>query len=333
MSSDQQDSESYRVADEYAREYLSRNEGVTLASSSVETYDGHLTEYVSFLDQRDRTVVNAEFQDVLDYLDWCVRRGNRKSTLSSKLATIGELYRYIRLRTDVGDELGLDPIRFQEIDLNQFNTPPPIERDALSRDEIRRLFDAFDSFRNRLMAIVGVETGLRNSDIRNLRLEDIDENTIHVRNPKNSKPYDVPISNELAFEIQHWNRHHRPGYSAAAESPYLFPSQCGERLEANGSLNSIIRTAAERAGIQEVIGESQVRKQEGDGKEVECREWHRVTVHTLRHSFVTLLKDAGVNLNYRMLVANHADSDTTRGYTHGENEAFSLIRSRFDPPR
>lgn len=333
MSIEPRKTTGYRVPDEYAQMYLRRSEGVTITSSTARTYDGHLTEFVSFLVERDQTVLDTEFRDVLDYIEHCVRRGNRKSTLSSKLSTIGELYRFIRLRTDVGNELQLDPIRFREIDLNRYNTPEPIERDALSRDEIRRLFDAFNSFRNRLMAIVGVETGLRNSDIRNLRVKDVKDGMIHVRDPKNSRPYQVPISNELAFEVDHWERRHRPGYTASTDSPYLFPSQNGERLEANGSLNDIVRKAAERAGIQEVIGKSKVSGGRGTDAGFQERKWHRVTVHTLRHSFVTLLKDAGVDLTYRMLVANHENADTTRGYTHGDNEAFDLIRERFDPPR
>lgn len=325
----------YRVPNEYAREYLSRNEGLTITPSTANTYDGQLTLFVTFLNHRTTSVIDAEFTDVLGFVESCVRQGNRKNTISGKLSTISELYKYIRLRTDVGDELSLEPLRLEEIDLDQYNTPEPIEREALSKEEIRRLFDAFDSYRNRLIAVVGVETGMRNSDLRTLRMKDINEDTVHVFDPKNSKPYEVPISEELSFELDFWIQNHRGGFAAAPDSEFVFPSQQGAKLEHNESLNTIIKGAAEDAGIQDVIGKSRLTPAQKDLYETEkdYREYHRVTVHTLRHSFITLLQDAGVSLPYRQLVANHSSPETTQGYSHGDNRVFDSVRDQFDPPR
>lgn len=328
-------SNSFRVPNEFAQEYLSTNAGIALKPATVSTYDSQLTEYTAFLNSRDKTVISAEFTDVIEFIEECVRRGNRKSTLSGKLSTIAELYRYIRLRTDAGDELNLDPLRFREINLDRYNIPQRIEREALSKEEIRRLFDAFKSYRNRLMAIVGIETGLRNSDIRNLRVEDIGSDQIHVHDPKNSKPYDVPISDQLSFEFNTWFKHHRPGFTAASDSEYAFPSHNSEKLTQNSSLNEIVKEAAERAGIQDVIGRSSLSESQQDvlGTGKEYCEWSRVTVHTLRHSYITLLSESGVSLPYRQLVANHSNPSTTRGYSHGADNVFEEIRDSYDPPR
>lgn len=326
-----------RVPDDYAQEYLRRSAGTKLAPRTVQTYDSQLTEYVTYLHDQEASVLSGEFADVIEFAEDCVHRGNRQSTIESKLSTVGELYRYIRLRTDAADELCLDPLRFRDIDVSQYNVPETIEREALSREEIRRLFDAFDSYRNRLLAVVGIETGLRNSDLRGLRIEDIEfeKLEIHVPEPKNSRPYDVPISEDIGFELDFWQRHHRGGYSSAAASPFVFPSRQGEKLKRNGSLNKIVREAAERAGIQDVIGQSRVTpaQQKALGTKKEYREWHRVTPHTLRHSCITLLKDSGVELSYRQLIANHTKPETTLGYTHGRNDVFDAVRSRFNPPR
>jgi len=327
--------DTFRVPNEYAQEYLSVNAGLTLEPTTITTYDCQLTEFITFLNARETTVISASFTDIIEYIEDCVRRGNRKSTLSGKLTVIAELYRYIRLRTNAGEDLNLDPLRFREINLNRYNTPPSIEREALSREEIRRLFDAFDSYRNRLMAIVGVETGLRNSDIRNLQMQYVESDRIHVHDPKNSKPYDVPISDELAFELDTWFKHHRPGFSAASDSDYVFPSHGGERLTQNSSLNQIVKEAAERAGIQDVIGRSAISESQQKVLRTEKQycEWCRVTVHTLRHSYITLLSKSGVALPYRQLVANHKNAATTQGYSHDGNDVFDDIRGNYDPPR
>ena len=327
----------YRVPDDYAREYLAHASGLKLSNSSTTTYESQLRGYVVFLHDGELSVLDAELTDVIEFVEECVRRGNRQSTIESKVATISELYKYIRLRTEAGSELSLEPLRLDEIDVSQYRMPEPIEREALSREEVRRLFDAFDSYRNRLIAVVAVETGLRNSDLRNLRIQDVDYDNleIHVHDPKGSKPYDVPISEDLGFELNHWQRHHRSGYASAEESPYVFPSQHGSKLETNGSLTQIIREAASRAGLQEVIGESQIPKQQQEelGLESDSRQWHRVTPHTLRHSFITLLAEADVTISYRQLVANHASAETTQKYTHSDNNKFEEIRGNFEVPR
>jgi integrase/recombinase XerD len=335
MTQRNQNHSEYRVPNELAQSYLSRYEGLTLAASTADTYDSHLTEFVRFLQDNEQTVLSAEVEDIIEYVESCVRRGNRQSTISGKLSTIQELYRYIRLRTESGSDLELDPIELREINIEQYNTPEKIEREALSRKEIKQLFDAFQSYRNRLMAIVGVETGLRNSDIRNLRIEDLDKDTIHVSNPKGSKPYDVPISDELRFELNHWLQQHRRGFAASAESEFVFPSQHGEKLKTNGSLNTIVKNAAERAGIQETIGTVRIPESQREviGADTSHRRMHRVTVHTLRHSFITLLSNSEVELEYRRLAANHESVDTTLEYDHSEKDVFEPLRDRFDPPR
>lgn len=321
-----------RVPNELAREYLARYAGVTHVKTTTKSYDTNLTDFVGWLSENGLDVLSAEWEDIVRYVEDQVRRGYRKSTIESKTAAIAGLYRFVRLRTDAADDLSLDPLMFRTLDMSQYNTPPPIERIALSREEIRLLFDSFNSYRNRLMTVVCVETGIRNSDVRELRMKDVNSDHIHVHDPKNSRPYDVPISDDLAFELEYWLEHIRNGYAAAESSEYVFPSQCGEKLESNGSFSRIIRQAAERAEIQKVIGESEIKETDLTTTQ-SFLEWYRVTPHTLRHSFITLLKDSGVSLSYRMLVANHRDASTNLGYTHNGNDVIDVLRDRFDPPR
>lgn len=325
----------YRVSDTLAGNYLDRHEGLTINSATARTYDGILNEYNQWLCDHELTVLTASCDDVQNYIEHCVKRGNRKGTLSSKLSVISELYRYIYLETESMEKLNLDPLKLRKIDIDRYNTLPKIERGSLTRKEIRSLFDAFQSYRNRLMAIVGTETGLRNSDIRGLRLEDIYSDHIHAHNPKGSRPYNVPISEDLYFELEYWKNNIRDGYTFASLSEYVFPSQNGPKLESNGSLTKIIKEAASRAGIQQIIGRSQLDPTyvEDRGLSKSFREWHRVTPHTLRHSFITLLEEDGVSLTYRMLVSNHRNADTNLGYTHNGSEVVNYIRNNFNPPR
>lgn len=328
------ESDTLQVQDPHAREYLSTRSGIVLAPSTVETYDNILCLYESYLSETDSSILEADLRTVIDYIEYCVRRGNRESTLRSKLSVLSELYRFIKLRSRAGSELNLDPLCLREIDLSKYRTPQPIARGALTHAEIGRLLDAIDSYRNRLMVKVAIATGIRNSDLRSLRIEDLDFAglTVHIPNPKYGRPYDVPIQRELAFEIEFWLTHHRPGIVGTGENPFVFPSQSGGQLETNNSFTSIVVEAAERAGIQDSIGISEIFDEGGSlDLSVVSRSWNRVTPHTLRHSFVTLLNEAGIGLADRQRLANHTRAETTLRYTHSEDVGFEKIRSQYKP--
>lgn len=336
MSSSISTNTRYRVPNDYAQAYLARKEDLRVESSTTETYDGILNEFVHWLHDRDIGVLGATCDDVRNYIETCVSRGNRESTLSSKLSVIDNFYRYIYVDEGERHRLSLDPLLLTKIDVSEYNTPPKIQRKALNREEIRRLFDAFGSYRNRLMCIVAVETGGRNSDIRNLRIQDIYSDHIHIHDPKGGRPYDVPISDDLHFEIDYWLSNVRSGYTYAADSPYVFLSRSGVKLQSNSSFNSIVKQAAERAGLlDKPLGRSELPEQyvEAHGLSQSYRVWSRVTPHVLRHSYITLLKESDVPITYRMLVSNHRNAETNLTYTHGGNDVIDYIRGSFNPPR
>lgn len=327
----------FNIPSPYACEYLGTKESVTLTESTVVTYEHFLCDFSVFLHRRGKSVLNCELTDVIEYIEECVRQENRKSTLEVKLAAIKGMFKFVRLRMDDGEYLSLDPIELELIDLTEYNTPPEIERESLSKEEVRRLFDSVNSYRNRMMLIVVIETAIRNSDLRTIRVRDVDldQLIIHVYDPKNSKPYDVPISEELAVELEIWLEEYRDGYVVGTDSEYLFPSHHSEKIETNGGLNSIVKEAAEEAGIQSVIAESKLtpRQKEILNTDKDVREWHRVTMHTLRHTCLSLMSEDGVELKYVQLVANHDDPRTTMDYVGKNAFSFKPVHDQFDPPR
>jgi len=56
----------------------------------------------------------------------------------------------------------------------------------------------------------------------------------------------------------------------------------------------------------------------------------RITVHTLRHSFVTHLLEAGTYLRYIQSILGHANSKKTEIYTHITTKGFDQIKSPLD---
>lgn len=98
---------------------------------------------------------------------------------------------------------------------------------------------------------------------------------------------------------------------------YLFPP---ERLSTDPRSGVIRRHHLDPSGVQRAIKESARRA--GIQK--------RVTPHTLRHSFVTHLLEAGYDICTVQELPGHKDVKTTMIYTHVLNRAPKAVRSPLD---
>jgi len=331
------DPSEFDVASKWVRRYLAyrttptfRHE--TLSESSVAIYESRLREWVNFVQDQELTVLSVEFDNFIEFLRYNIHLGRRTNTIIGRVSVTKMLYKHIEVR-EKGVEANISPLELDEIKKSAIDehTPKELEQDALSKEELSSLFDCLDSTRNRLMAIVAVETGFRNSDIRGIRLIDVDLNEpeISAHDPKYGNPYTVPISEELALELDIWQKRGRPSLLGRTDSKFLFPSQEGGRLETGTSLGIIIKTAAERAGIQDILGYTEYDAEYLKNNQIK-RTWYEVIPHTLRHTFITLLEQEGVSLEYRRLLANHQSVETTRRYSHGKKKILSEVQGRIN---
>lgn len=320
----------------WARRYMAHRCASTLnkkpiSESSIPNFVSILREYVNFLHDHNRTVLDATFQAVEAYLSYSINLGRRTGYIMQQVFKIKGFYEHLELSEDI--DADISPLDFDQIDRDAIDnyTPPDIDREDLTRDELKQLFDAMSGNRDRLMTILGVETGFRNSDIREVRLEDVDldEPNVFAHDPKYDNPYTVPISEELALELEIWIETGRKYLLGQRESNYLFPSERGDRISSNTGFCKIIRDAAKEADIQGILGKTEYEAKYLKETTVE-RTWHRVIPHALRHSFITLMEKEGVPLEYRMLLANHSNSETTRAYSHGKRKVLKQAQDRLD---
>lgn len=327
------DPEQYDLPHALAREWIAKRHDLRWSDKTVECYQSGVRIYLSYLKKKGTTLLDAGFVDLLEFVEYRVKAGAARSTVKVNCSALKDLYRYLRIRTDA--EPGIEPYKFDELNLSEYDYEGGFERGDIEPWELKRLFRNFKHTRNHLMAYFAVATGVRNSDIRSLRLGDVDydELEVHIPNPKNGDPYDVPMSRELASRLKQWEQTGREGYATAESSPYMFPSREGERLMYNHAFSEPVIRAAERAGIQETIGTTTALNSQ-DLRDEQRREIHRVTVHTLRHTCLTMLKKAGAPPEARRKLANHKNIETTKDYTHDEDDEDKhwrdLIRDLLD---
>ena len=173
---------------------------------------------------------------------------------------------------------------------------------VLSPQEVQRLLAAVTNPKHRAMLMVAYAGGLRVSEVAQLRIEDIDSRrmVIHVRHTKSKKDRFVPLSPRLLEELRAYWRIGRP-------RSFLFPGPDPLRPITRGTIRTVCRNAARRAGIEK-----------------------RVSPHTLRHCYATHLLEHGVDIRTIQLLLGHGSLRTTSRYTHVSVERLRSIRTPLD---
>jgi len=302
-----------------AREYLEHAVRTNKISEGTATNrSATFRQYLLFLADEGVALTDATALHIKSFLA-SNKTILRQETLSGKLTSIRELYKYIGAYSD--EDLEINYFALQDI------KPPDselesMEREPLSKEEIKQLFDALDNPRDRMMVLVGIELGPRNTALRNIKLEDVDlENQeIVLMDEKNGGSYTLPLTNTLTERLRYFIENVRPACTTVEKSPYLFPGDDSPKVGNRRTFAKTVREAAETAGIQEVLGELIVRETQFPGEET--RPLYRVTPHALRHTFNNLLEEKDVPREIRARLLNHTTTKTTEEY-YDDKEALT----------
>lgn len=159
--------------------------------------------------------------------------------------------------------------------------------------------DAIDIYIIKVIVLFLYNTGLRISECRDLKIEDVDleDRIIYVIEGKNKKDRVVPINDNLHKLLVDYIENHRD----APESNYFFAtSQSGSGSISYPHIAFTLREAAAKAGIKK-----------------------QVTCHILRHSFASALVKKKVGIVEISKLLGHSNLAATSVYTHTNIEALS----------
>jgi integrase/recombinase XerD len=172
----------------------------------------------------------------------------------------------------------------------------------LAREEFERLLEHL-TLRMRTIAVLAFGSGLRISEICQLRVEDIDSTRmqIHIERSKGDKQRRTVLSQMgLTLLRNYWKAHKVRG-------PLLFPGKVPGRAVTREAFNKALGIAAVEATV---------------GK--------RVTPHSLRHAFATYLLEAGTDLRTVQVLLGHASISSTVWYLHVTPAMLAKVTSPAD---
>lgn len=170
---------------------------------------------------------------------------------------------------------------------------------VLTKEEVKILLNSTETRKSKLILSFLYSSGLRVSELVNLKISDLDLNDKMgwVRKGKGSKDRIFSVSEILINDIKKYLEEHK-------ENVYLFSR---EKPLTPRNIQKIIQKTAKKAGINK-----------------------KVTPHTLRHSFATHLLEAGTDIRIIQELLGHANLSTTQLYTHISQEQIKKIKNPFD---
>lgn len=189
--------------------------------------------------------------------------------------------------------------------------------DTLSYPEIEKLFEAInlstaEGARNRAMLEVLYSSGLRVSELVNLKLNDIYFDTAFLRVlGKGNKERLVPIGRDamkymkIYIDEVRGRAPHKPAQKGF--EPYVFLNRNGRKLT-RVMIFTIIKNLAKEIGLKKTIGP-----------------------HTFRHSFATHLIEGGADLRAVQEMLGHESITTTEIYTHLDRDYLRQVIREFHP--
>ncbi|PZS14148.1 MAG: site-specific tyrosine recombinase XerD [Solirubrobacterales bacterium] len=276
--------------------YLELERG--LSRNTLEAYRSDLQQFGEFLGRRDLGPIEADTQDLAAFVGelaaGCEGRAPlAPASLQRKIACLRSFYRHLR-RDQILDHDPTTELR-----------PPRLGGrlpKVLTRDEVARLLAQPHgvtpaALRDRALLETMYACGLRASETIGLRLSelDLDGGTLRAQG-KGSKERLVPVGGRAVASLRAYLSRGRPALVGIGEEPRVFVNLGGTGLSRQG-LYKIVQRHARTAGLE-----------------------HRMSPHTLRHTFATHLLAGGCDLRSLQEMLGHADIATTQLYTHLSTE-------------
>lgn len=266
-------------------------------NNTISSYKNDLKKFNEFL--KNKSIINIKKEDIISFLS--TERNNKKSdkTLSHNLTVLKNFYKYL----EITEKINYNPTN----DLEQPKTIKSLPH-VLSINEVELLLD-FDlnkkqDYRDKAILELLYSSGLRISELINLKLENINlnENLVRVMG-KGKKERIVPIGDYATYYLDLYIKEYRKLFLKGKISDYVFINASGNKLSR-----------------QSVFKMLQKRKEE---KQIKTK----FSPHTLRHSFASHMLENGADLRSIQELLGHSDISTTQIYTHiGDKK----IRENYD---
>ena len=281
--------------------YLTNNKRYspyTITSYKKDTYD-----YLEFLKKNNIDIKNSNYKIVEEYSKYLYKKKLSKRSIARKYSSIRTFYNYLEKRNILENNI-----------FNLLENPKKEEKlpRFINEYELDKMFEIPDNSpkgqRDRLILEILYGTGVRVSELVNIKINDIDfnNNSIKVRGKGNKDRY-VFYGKYCKEAINNYIKNSRISLLNGQTCDYLLLNRFGKNI----SVVSI------RKILNEIINK--------------CSLDIKISPHVLRHTFATHLLNEGADIMHVKELLGHSSLSTTSIYTHVTNEKIKEVYYKTHP--
>ena len=274
-----------------------------LSDLTIKAYEADIKEFIAYtraagkLAPRDWTM-----ETTLAFL----ASSEKHKSPSSRARTLSAVKGFFRFLYDAGT--------LSNRAIDALSAPKVLRRIpfVLAQHEIEKLLSLPDAgtlgIRNRALLEFDYSTGLRVSELCDLKLENLDQDRRFARvRGKGSKERIVPYGRSAGVALVRYLESSRPRLLGNRISAFVFLNYRGGRLSRVGFWK-LLRKYATAAGLSA-----------------------HISPHTLRHSFATHLLEGGADLRVVQELLGHSSITTTQIYTKLDMDYLLEVHRTFHP--
>lgn len=272
------------------------------SNETIDSYMNDLYKYYDYIKKNNLDIDNIKRRDIMSYTKYLREKQLSTNSINHNVSVLRTFYKFLV----VANHFVTDPSDYLEVPKLRKTLPK-----TLSYDEVKKLLDIdlIDkySYRNKAMLELMYATGLRVSELINLKLNDIDLDMDLIRTlGKGSKERIIPIGDYAIYFIKKYINEYR-NQLLKDNTEYLFLNNRGKKLSRQ-SFYKLVKDLAIKKNIKTEF-----------------------SPHTLRHSFATHLLDRGADIVSIKEMLGHSSLSTTQIYTHISNQKLKDEYNKYHP--
>lgn len=275
------------------------------SSHTVLSYKNDLLQFAFFLesveDKSDVSIANSD--SIRQWIIELMGNGLSARSVNRKLSSLKSFYKFLIHERVIKQ----NPAR--NIISPKTNKPLPLffkEREVVSVIQDIIIGDSFEQYRDRLIITLFYETGIRISELINIKDSDIDNytNSLKVIGKRN-KERRIPIGKILIAEIDEYIKLRNKEVDQT--TPYLCVRKDGSKMYSRLVYNVVNKYMSQGSSLS------------------------KRSPHVLRHTFASILLNNGADLNAVKELLGHANLSATEVYTHTSFEQLHKIYKQAHP--
>jgi len=270
---------------EIVTDYLHEKYIKNLSFHTIDHSGGTILAFMHFLETQGGSLLTLTRREIGAFVEYEQDRGLKVVSIIAHLRAIYAFVAYLVRQEVLSPEIMNPKVRMQE---------PDALPKAIPDEDIKSIFNAVTSVRDRALLMLLYRTGMRIGELLQVKVDDIilpNQTILLYVGSKNYEGREVYYSSDAEQALKDWLR------TRDATKRYLFYGRSDKPLS-YVSAWTVMRKALERAGLSD----------------------KGYSLHSLRHTFATEMINHGMRVEVLQKILGHQDIEMTMRYARLSNQ-------------